>query len=60
MHRINEKVVCIMSNLPTHYKFKIYYQKVGQHTRGKCLIHGTEHRKENQMQSLEPSSRISN
>ena len=33
-----------MSNLQTYY-FKLDSQKVDQHTRGKWLIHGTNHRK---------------
>ena len=31
----------IMSNLQTHYHFKLHFQKVYQHTEGKRLIHGT-------------------
>ena len=48
-----------MSNLQTYYHFKIDFQKVDQHTRGKWLIHGTKHRKDNQLQSLELPCRIS-
>ena len=42
-----------MSNLQTYYHFKLDFQKVDQHTRGKWLIHGTKRRKDNQLQSLE-------
>ena len=37
-----------MSNLQTYYHFKIDFQKVDQHTRGKW-IHGTKPRKDNQL-----------
>ena len=47
-----------MSNLQTHYNFKLDFQKVDQHTRGKWLIHGTKHHKDNQLQSLEFPCRI--
>ena len=43
-----------MSNLQTYYHFKLDFQKVHQHTGGKWLIHGTKHRKDNQLHSLEP------
>ena len=33
--------------------FKLYFQKVEQHTWGKWLIHCTKRRKDNQLQSLE-------
>ena len=42
-----------MANLQTYYHSKIDFQKVDQHTVGKWLIHGTERRKDNQLQSLE-------
>ena len=42
-----------MSNLQAHYQFKIYFQKVDQHTGGKWLIHGTKHHKDNQLQRQE-------
>ena len=50
-----------MSNLQTHYSFKLDFQKVDQHTGGKWLIHGTKRRrvKDNQLQSLELPRRIS-
>ena len=48
-----------MSNLQTYYHFKVDFQKVGQHTGGKRLIHGPKRRKDNQLQSLELPCRIS-
>ena len=47
-----------MSSLQTFYHFKLDFQIVGRHTRGKWLIHGTKHRKANQLQSLELPCRI--
>ena len=38
-----------MSNLQTHYHFKLDFQKVDQHTGGKCH---TKRHKDNQLQSL--------
>ena len=49
----------LMSNLQTYYHFKLDFQKVDQHTGGKWLIHGTKHRKDNQLQNLELPCRIS-
>ena len=40
-----------MSNLQTHYNFKVDFQKGNQHTGGKWLIHGTKHHKDNPLQS---------
>ena len=37
-----------MSNLQTHYHFKLDFRKVEQHTEGKWLIHGTKHPKDSQ------------
>ena len=56
-----KKLFSIRSNLQTHYHFKLDFQKVEQHTGGKWLIHGTNHRKGNQFQSLElpPPCKIS-
>ena len=48
----------LMSNLQTYYHFKLDFQKVEQHVWGKCLIHGTKRRKDNQLQSLELPCRI--
>ena len=53
------KLFSILSNLPTHYCFKLDFQKVHQHNGGKWLIYGTQNRKDNQFQSLELPSRIS-
>ena len=54
-----EKLFCIMSNLQTHYHFKLDFHKVEQPTGGKWLIHGNKRRKGNQLQSLELPCRIS-
>ena len=48
-----------MSNLQTYYYFKLYFQKMDQHTGGKWLIHGTKRREDNQLESLELPCRIS-
>ena len=48
-----------MSNLQTHYHFKLDFQKVDQHTGGKWLIHDIKRRKDNQLLSLELLCRIS-
>ena len=55
----NKKLFSLMSNLQTYYHLKLGFLKVDQHTGGKWLIHGTEHRKDNQSQSLELPCRIS-
>ena len=51
-----------MSNLQSHYRFKLDFQKADQHTEGKWLhvIHGTKHHKDNQLQSLEIPRKILN
>ena len=54
-----QQVVFPMSNLQTYYHFKLDFQKGDQHTGGKCLIHGTKCRKDNQLQSLELPCSIS-
>ena len=54
-----QKMFSLMSNLQTYYHFKLDFQKVVQHTGGKWLIHGTKCRKDNQLQCLELSCRIS-
>ena len=52
-NKVNENQIC-------NYERKIQdVQKVDQHTRGKWLIHHTERRKDNQLQSLELPCRIS-
>ena len=55
----NKKLFSFMSNLQTYYHFQLDFQKVDQHIGGKYLIHGTKHRKDNQLQSLELPCRIS-
>ena len=47
-----------MSNLQTYYHFKLDFQKVDQHTGASGFNHGTKHRKDNQLQSLELPCRI--
>ena len=41
-----KKLFSIMSNLQTHYHFKLHFQKVNQYTGGKWLIHSTKHGKD--------------
>ena len=48
-----------MSNSQTYYHFRLYFQKLDQHTGDKWLIHGTKRRKDNQLQSLELPCKIS-
>ena len=45
------KMFSIMSNLQTHYHFKLDCQEVDQHTGGNGLIHGIKHHKDNQLLS---------
>ena len=52
------KLLFIMSNLQTHYHFKLDFQKVDQHTECEWLINSIKHRKDNQLQSLELPRRI--
>ena len=51
----------IMSNLKTNYRLKLDFQNVDQHRGDKWLIHSTARtiRKDNQLESLKPSCRIS-
>ena len=42
-----KKLFSIMSQLQTHYHFKLDFQIVDHHTGGKWLIHGTKHPKNN-------------
>ena len=37
-----KKLFSIMSNLQTHCRFKLDFQKMDQHTGGKWLIHSTK------------------
>ena len=48
-----------MSTWQTYYHFKLDFKKGDQDTGGKWLIHGTKHRKDNKLQSLELPCRIS-
>ena len=41
------------------YHFKIDFENMDQRTGGKWLIHGIKHHKDNQLQSLELTRRIS-
>ena len=54
-----QKLFSLLSNLQTYYHFKLDFQNVDQHTGSKWLIHGTQRRKDNQLQSLELPCRIS-
>ena len=54
-----KKLLSIISNLQTHHHSKLDFQKVGQNTGGKWLIHGTKHHKDTQLQSLELPCTIS-
>ena len=54
-----KKLFSFMPNLHTYYHLKLDFQKVGQHTGGKWLIHGTKRSKENQLQSTKLSCRKS-
>ena len=54
-----QKLFSLMSNLQTYYHFELDFQEMDQHTEGKWLIHGIKRRKDNQLQSLELSCRIS-
>ena len=42
-----------MSNLQTHYHFKLDIQKVDQNTESKWLIYGTKHLKDSHVQRPE-------
>ena len=44
-----KKLFSIGSNLQTHYHFKLDFQKVDQYTGSKWVIHGTKHRKDDQL-----------
>ena len=55
----NEDVLSIMSNLQPKCCLKIDFQKVDQHAGGMWLIHDTNRRKDNQLQSLKLPFRIS-
>ena len=53
-----KKLFSIMINLQTQYHFKLDLEKVDHHTGSKWFIHGTKHRNDNQLQSLELPCRI--
>ena len=55
----NEDILSSMSNLEPNWYLKIDFQKVDQHAGGKCFIHDTKRRKDNQLQSLKLPCRIS-
>ena len=55
----NEDILSSMSNLEPNWYLKINFQKVDQHAGGKCFIHDTKRRKDNQLQSLKLPCRIS-
>ena len=57
--KTTKKLFSLMSNLHTHYHFKLDFQNVDQHTGGKWLIHGTKRRKDNQLQSLKLQGAVS-
>ena len=54
-----KKLFSTMSNLQTHYHFKLNFQIVDKHTESTWLIRGPKRRKDNQLQSLKPLCRIS-
>ena len=49
MIKTMKKLCSIRSNLQIHYHLKLDFQKVNQQTGGKWFIHGTKHRKDNQL-----------
>ena len=54
-----KKLFSIMTNLQTHYHFKMDSPKLDQYAGGTCLIHDAKHYKENQLQNMLLPSRIS-
>ena len=54
-----KRLFSILSNLQTHYHFKLYFQKVDHHAGGKWLIYSTKQSQGNQLQSLELPCKIS-
>ena len=58
-YKKNENVLSSLSDPQPNMCFKIDFQKVYQHARGKRLIHDSKRRKDNQLQSLKLSCRIS-
>ena len=55
----SEDILSIMSNLQPNCSLKVDFQKVHQHAGGKWLIHDTQRRKNNQLQSLKLPYKIS-
>ena len=55
----NKKLFSFISNLQTYYHLILDLQKVDQQIGDRWLIHGTNHRKNNQLQSLELPCRLS-
>ena len=53
-----KKLFSIMSNLQTHYHFKLDLTKLAQHAGGKWLICGTKHCKDNQLPPGNPLQNI--
>ena len=58
-HTHTKDLLSIMSNLQLNCCLKFDFQKVDQHAGGKCFIHDTKRRKDNQLQSLKLPCRIS-
>ena len=54
-----KKLFSIMSNLQTHYHFKLDFQKNEPIYRRQVVNHGAKHRKDNHLQSLKLPCRIS-
>ena len=54
-----KRLFSILSNLQTHYHFKLYFQNVDHHAGGKWLIYSTKQSQGNQLQSLELPCKIS-
>ena len=59
IHKQNEDILSIMSNLQPNCCLKIDFQKMDQHAGGKWLIHDTKRRKDNQLESLKLPCKIS-
>ena len=57
--KTQKETLSIMSNLQPNCCLKFDFQKVDHHAGGKWLIHDTKRRKDNQLQSLKLSCRIS-
>ena len=53
-----KNVFSVMPNLQTNFHFKLDFQNGDQHNGNKWLIHRDKYRKNNPLQSLEPSYNI--